>query len=400
MSMEKLTKLIIWILIFSLTGCRAPDNGVNDPDQFIESDDDSDGKKATQASLEWKYHVMPIAYSQDALGGMDIHPSEQGHLQVAFLIKELDLSVGAYVYRLYLARNQNGYWELEVLKSSLSQFYRSTYSNSESNRVKLIMNSNSEAVVLYVDKDNRLIKVEKDGSRYREAVLIAQEVDTFAVAYDSSLNRLHIASMKRYYNAREVSYHLFSDDYLVESFIYTGEISPGTATNHLEVILDQGEPLIFVKYYDNEIRSGRFLMIKNQTGYVLANGVNPSGLFNVYIKEGALKSCYRNIIDERYILSLNLHGLSLRHQKIGVSDSAKRHSHCLVTLYSEMDFASYNLNQNYGNFYETISTITGNSSQSLSSSLEGIETVIYKDNKLFIAGIDKNTKSPAFLEKR
>ncbi len=375
-----------------LWACRGPETGI---DANLDLGEEQGAQGDTHRNIQgtqWKSHIMPISHPKGSLGGLDITYSRLGYLQAAFLIKELDIGAGATFYRLYYGDNRSGSWNLSIVKSSLSQFYRSSYANNESNPIKILSDKNGDPIILYVNGDDHLSKYELDNGNYREEILINEEVGSFAATYESTTDSIHIASMKKYYNAREVRYHSFTGNYLRESFVYSGNISSGGSTNHLEIKLYQGTPLIFVKYYDSTYRTGRFIVIKNQVAYNIANGVNPSGVFNVYWNGGKLKSCYRNAINERYSIEIGPNFLEGTTQREFFSDTRINPYHCLVTPESDMRAVRYNLNYGYGNYFETT---TG----SMKFPIDSIRFVDLRNQTVFVGGLDEESGRPTFLEK-
>ncbi len=375
-------------MFITFFACKGPETGL----EMSLDHEDPGQSQGELKNIQWRSHIMPVDYPKDNLGGLDINYSSSGFLMSAFLMRELDVNEGANFYRLYYADNKSGSWQKYLIKSSLNLFYPTQSSNYETNRIKIFSDRFNNPIIFYVDNNHYLRRVSRDGYSWRDEILNTQEVGTFAANYDRESDIAYLATMKRYYNAREVSIYTYQGTYLRESYVYSGNIASGSSTSHLEIVLHQGIPLVFVKYLDSSYQSGRFLMIKNRVGYILANGVNSSGIFNVYWHNGILNSCYRNIVNDRYILSIYPDSLSLRTQRINFSSTSSFHQHCFVSNDSSLTAVRYNLNYGYGKYFET-------PSEGLSFPLEGIRFVDLRGERVFIGGLDKDSGRPTFLEK-
>lgn len=342
-----------FVMLTFLTGCQAPEDGVEAGPSTSSGGDAPwsgsplpDGGRPQAPALSWDVHQMPLAHPKGYLGGLDI-TYINGKLHAAFMMKVLDVAMGAEFYRLYYANNEAGYWRLWYLKSSTSRFYYYRSSNQSSNSLRIHRTRSGEPYILYIDNSNRLVNMYKENGTFYERVLIESEVASFASLLDLSNDRVHIATTPRYYNTRDIKYYAFYGSSLLDSFIYAGSISPGTSNNHLTIHLYQSRPIIFAKYYDAGIRAGRFLMIKDRSGYILANGVNAGGVFNTYWDGSNIRTCHRNVLNHRYEMTINLYNHQITTRRADFAQNYSSPAHCFVDHTSKIPFARYNLNTSY-----------------------------------------------------
>jgi hypothetical protein len=409
--MKDTSFVCLFFLLFSLAalnGCKAPEDGVEaDPSAPSNGGtpwrpgpgDGFDGGSAQSPALNFLTYQIPLAHPRGSLGGLDI-TYINGKLHAAFAMKVLDVEGGTTFYRLFYANNTSGSWRIWYLKSSTTRFYYLRSGNYSSNNVRIHRNMYGEPVILYIDRNNRLVQLRKSNDSWTESVLVTEQVGSFASALDLSNNTLHVATTAIYYNTREVRYYAFKDESLVDSFVYSGNISPGTNNNHLTINLYRNRPIILVKHYDPSINGGRFLMIKDRQGYVIANGVNSSGVFSSYWDGHELKSCYRNVINDRFEVSINVETLSLRTRKTYYNHEYAYPLHCFVSRFSQLPFARYNINQTYSTNFEIYSWDgLGERTQS-SWPFQGIRFLDTRSGFVFAGGLDRESGRPQFLQLR
>ena len=405
-SMKKtLVFFLSFLFLFSLlSGCQAPDDGVEaDPSAPSQGgtpwNPGNPGNPGSpeKPNLSFITHQIPLAHPKGYLGGLDITFID-GKLHIAFMMKVLDVEMGAEFYRLYYGNNETGSWRLWYLKSSINRFYNVRNGNHSSNGIRIHRTSEGNPYILYVNQNYQLMSLYKENGSFYEKVLVTDEVATFASVLDLSNNKLHVATAARYYNNREVRYFAFENGTLVDSFVYSGTISPGSIDTHLTINLYYQKPIILTKYYDSSLRTGRFLMIKDRQGYILANGVNQGGVFSTYWDGTELKSCYRNILNERFEVTINLERQTTNSKKAGFSRNNTYPLHCFVSRYNQLPLARYNLNSSY---YPTLDIYNWTGlGESASNGLpfKGIRFIDTRNGLVFIGGLDYQTGRPQFLQ--
>ncbi|MCF8059946.1 MAG: hypothetical protein K9K67_11655 [Bacteriovoracaceae bacterium] len=399
--------LVIFIsslfMLLVLTGCRAPDDGV-EAEPSIPSKggtpwkpNPGEGGTPTIPNLSFITHQIPLAHPRGYLGGLDIIYVD-GNIHVAFMMKVLDVEMGTEFYRLYYGNNETGSWRLWYLKSSTTLFYFFRTGNHSSNAIRIHRTREGKPYILYIDSNNQLVSLYKENNQFFEKVLVTNQVGSFASALSLTDNKLHVATTARYYNTREVRYFAFVDNSLVDSFVYSGSISPGSSENHLTINLYYNRPIILTKYYDSSLRTGRFLMIKDRQGYIIANGVNPSGVFSTYWDGFELKSCYRNVLNERFEVTINIDHLSTNSKKAEYSRNNNYPLHCFVSSYSQIPFVRYDLNQAYSTDLEIYSWERMGEVNTNRLPLQGIRFIDTRNGFVFFGGLDSQTGRPQFLQ--
>ncbi len=339
---------------------------------------------------DWERIEFPLEDEIHSIGSLDSEVDDLGRLHLAFTTKTYLQGMQSYDYQMIYALYDGSRFEFLKLKRSTRRFYYVRGGNNQNSFLRIHISKDRLPIVVYLNEENELIHGEYSSHIFSEKV-IDTSVGTFTSSYQPNEGRLSFAYMGIYPEAKTLKYRLVgkhSREYRSISLNFNTSVE---APPHLELLYHNGEPLIITKVVNQATGLGEMMLFKENSYVTLATGIDVGVVYNAFLNNDILRSCYRTTDGTNFNLDYNISDS----KKKSVTMAGRRNSgrHCLVSSDPKHSFITYN---NYTPYNDGL--ITSESIDVLN--LEEIKQLEEENSNLIAGGLDPISRRPVIMLKK
>lgn len=339
-------------------------------------------KETETGAKSWKRYQFSVPNSSGFLSAFDAVKDPQGKWHVALIMRVSDEDSRSSTELMYFT-NKTGTWRKRVLKSSPGLFQLVRGGNNANNFLRILIDAQNGPQLFYTTSDFRLMHIDPQGNERQ----VLANVAAFSVAYDSQ-NRLHIAAEDSDYASNTI-YHLSCAGPCTRT-TYTNSVLFHINPLHLEIVFSEDQALILTK-------AQKFVVLRSGGIYGMLMGDGVGSVFNVYLKEGLLKTCYQNPSNERYELTIDPVTMTWSRKRVPFRSNYQLPTNCLVTEFEAYSFIGYYNYQPYNNDLMIYSFKAGHELLERIG-VEEIKLMKLHQEAILIGGLDEDTLDPVLYE--